>query len=264
MSGPGAERLTKADRQDLARLARLRGKQARTEADQRTKVLAVEVEDLLTAEFSARDELWAEATAIAQEAVRKANELIVARCADLGIPAKYAPRVEVGWEARSFSFSDSKRRGELRKLAEAKLAALAATAKTAIDAKTLEVETALITGGLESGEARAFLDAMPTAEQLMPALGLDDIGVKHWQPPTDAAAGLLTPSTPADRRRKLILRAIEANPDASDRKLAEIAGCDHKTVAAYRRNAGEAAGEIPTETHGAGKSGGVPTEDGAP
>ena len=250
-SGPGAERLTKADRQDLARLARKRGKQAKTEADQRNTVLTAEVADLLTAEFSARDELWAEATVIAEEAVEKANEVIVARCADLGIPAKYAPRVHLSWQARSSPFSDPKRRAEQRKLAESRLAALTATAKAEIDAKTLEVETALITGGLESGEARAFLDAMPTAEQLMPALGLDDIGVKHWQPPTDAAAALLTPSTPADRRRKLILRAIEVDPAASDREIARTTGVDHKTVAAHRRTAGELparSGEFPSET----------------
>jgi hypothetical protein len=108
-----------------------------------------------------------------------------------------------------------------------------------IDGKLLETETALITGGLESGEARAFLEAMPTAEQLMPAIGLDDLGVVHWQPPEDAAGVLLTPSTTADRRRRRILRAVEANPGASDRKVAEIAGCDHKTVAADRRTAGE-------------------------
>jgi hypothetical protein len=241
--------MTKTEREQLIRLARLRAKQAKTEAVQREKVLLAEVEDLMTAEFQARDELWAEATAIAEEAASKANALIVARCLDLGIPAKHAPRVEVGWSRRSSSFSDPDRRGELRKLAQTKLTALTSTAKTMIDGRLLETETALITGGLESAEAREFLSAMPTAEQLMPPLGLDDLGVVHWQPPTDAAAALLTPSTPADRRRRIILRAIEANPDASDRKIAEIAGCDHKTVGALRRNRGEIPanpGEFPT------------------
>ena len=96
--------------------------------------------------------------------------------------------------------------------------------------------------GLESEDARAALAAMPTAEQLMPALSLDDLGVKTWQPPEGAAAALLEPSTPADRKRRKVRQAIEANPGASDREVARIAGCDHKTVAAIRR---AAAGELP-------------------
>ena len=86
----------------------------------------------------------------------------------------------------------------------------------------------------------------------MPALSLDDLGVKTWQPSKDAAAELLRPSTPADRKRTLVRRAIAANPHASDRKIAEIAGVDHKTVAAHRhREFSTPAGEIPA---GAGES----------
>lgn len=73
----------------------------------------------------------------------------------------------------------------------------------------------------------------------MPNLSLEDLGVKRWQPPEDIAAELTTPMTPAQRRKRQILRAIEANPGASDRKIAEIANCDHKTVAAHRRESGE-------------------------
>jgi hypothetical protein len=130
------------------------------------------------------------------------------------------------------------------------LTALTETAKTMIDRGLLDTETALTADSLESDDARAFLEAMPTAEQLMPSLSLDDLGVKHWQPPEGAASALLSPSTPADRKRRQILRAIEANPDASDRKIAEIAGCDHKTVAKYRGRAGElpaAGGEFPSD-----------------
>jgi len=243
--------MTRGDRDALARLARQRGKQAKAEAEQREKVLLAEVEDLMAAEFSARDKLWAEAVAIAEEAARKANDVIQARCVDLGIPARHAPSVSIGWEARSRSFGSSKRRTELRKLAQSRLAALTATAKLEIDRQTLETETLLLAGGLQSGEAQAFLAAMPTVDRLMPSLSLDDLGVRHWQPPTGAAGALLTPSTPADRRRKLVLRAIEAHPGASDREIARVAGCDHKTVAAYRRAAEELpapAGELPNET----------------
>ena len=90
---------------------------------------------------------------------------------------------------------------------------------------------------------------MPTVADLMPALSLQDLGVTRWQPPEDIAAQLTTPMTPAQRRQRQIRRAIEANPGASDRKIAEIAHCDHKTVAAHRREGGEfpaIGGESPT------------------
>jgi len=88
----------------------------------------------------------------------------------------------------------------------------------------LETETHLVFGGLESSEARQFLAAMPIVEELMPPLSLENLGVTRWQPPEDAATQLTTPRTPADRRRRRILRAIEANPTASDARLPRSPG----------------------------------------
>jgi hypothetical protein len=242
--------MTPKDRDQLIRLLKARARQGKAEAAQREAVLLAEIEDQLAAEYSSRDELWAEAVAIAEEAAAKANAAIQAACLDLGIPARHAPVLMTGWASRSRTLADPARRGELRKLAQTKLAALTKTAKTMIDAEALEQETALIAGGLETDDARAVLAALPTVEQLMPSLSLDDIGVKHWQPPEDAAGRLLTPSSPADRKRRRVLRAIEANPGASARAIAEIAGVDHKTVGKLRAEGGESpgeAGEIPTD-----------------
>jgi hypothetical protein len=230
--------MNKSDRDELLRLARSRARLAKTEAAQREKILLAEIDDLMAAEFEARDELWADAVVIAEEAAAKANGQIAAQCALLGIPARYAPRLVLHWSGRSPEFA--RRQGELRKVAQSRLAALTSAAKLEIDRQQLATETALITPSLESEDARAFLEAMPTAEQLMPSLSLDDLGVKTWQPPEGAASALLTPSTTADRKRRKVLRAIEAHPGASDREVGRLAGVDHKTVAVYRR-----AGEIP-------------------
>jgi hypothetical protein len=245
--------MNKSERDDLARLARQRAKLAKADAAQREKILLAEIEDLIAAEFAARDELWAEAVAIAEEAAVKANGQIAAQCALLGIAAKHAPGLELRWRSRSSELADSGRRSEVCKLAEKRLAALTAAARLEIDRRLLATETALIAPSLESEDARAFLAAMPSAEQLMPSLSLGDLGVRTWQPPEGAASELLTPSTTADRRRRKVLRAIEANPAASDREIARIAGVDHKTVAAYRRSAGElpaAGGEFPGDDDG--------------
>jgi hypothetical protein len=242
--------MNRGDRDELLKLARLRARLAKTEAAERAKILIAEAEDLMAAQFEAEDRLWGEAIVIAREAALKANEQIIAQCSLLGIPARHAPGLELRWRSRGEDLLSGARRDELRKLMHARLDALTAAAKTRIDKALLETETVLIAGSLESGEARAFLAAMPTAEDLMPALSLDDLGVKTWQPPEGAVSELLTPSTTADRKRRKILRAIEANPGASDRKIAEIVGCDHKTVAKYRSSAGElpaAAGDFPAD-----------------
>lgn len=242
--------MTKADRDQP--LARLRAKQAEREAEPREKILLAEVQNQLTADFDAHDALWAEAVTIAEEAAAKANAHIRLACADLGIPSnEAAPQLELGWQSRSPRYSDSSRRAELLKLAETRLAALTKTAKTAIQDKLLVVETELIAGRLASADAKAFLEtSMPTAEQLMPRLSLDDLGVVRWQPPEDLAGQLTAPLTPADRKRRRILRAI-ANPGASNHAIAKIVGVDHKTVAAHRRSErGEfptAAGELPRD-----------------
>ncbi len=120
---------------------------------------------------------------------------------------------------------------------------MAKAAKGEIRATALEVEKKLILGGLQSDEARAVLESMPSADALMPSLSLDDLGVKRWQPPEDVATQLTTPLLATQRRRRLIRRAIIANPDLDDREIAEmIANCDDKTVAEVRR--GES-GELP-------------------
>jgi hypothetical protein len=204
----------------------------------------------MTAEFEAQDRLWANGVTIAAEAAAKANDAIREQCVAIGIPADKAPQLELSWSRRSSDYARPTRRAELRKLAETRLGALTKTAKVMIDQQALDFEEELIIGGLESDDARSRVDSMPTVAELMPPLSLDDLGVKHWQPPKTAAGELLAPSTPAQRRRKIIRQAIEANPGASDRAIAKIAGFDHKTVAAYRSR-GElpaVGGEFPTDS----------------
>ena len=158
--------MTNADRQSLIRIAKGRAKQAVREAEMREKIVLAEVLDLMTAEYAARDELWADAVAIAEEAAAKANTQIQLRCAELGIPPKHAPQLELSWRSRGAEFANRERRAELRKLAEAKAAAITKTAKTAIQSSALDIEERLILGGLQTDEARDVIASMPTVERI--------------------------------------------------------------------------------------------------
>jgi hypothetical protein len=244
--------LSKSDRDALIQIAKERARQGDREIDARRKVLIALVLDQVTAEYSARDELWAGAIAEIEEMEAKVNAQIRDTLARWGIPAKHAPRHIGGWLPRSSEYADRNRRAELTKLAEARLDGIIAQAKAKSQAGWLDIRERLITEGLDSDEARSLVAAMPTVEQLLPPLTIEDLGLRHWHPPIDAAGQLLTPSTTVDLRRRAILQAIRENPALSDRAIAKLAGVDHKTVAAARRR-GEAAGSLPT---GSGESGG--------
>ncbi len=243
---PKENTVNKSDRDQLIRMARDRAKVAKADAAGRVKILLSDVESTLAREFEAQDELWNQAVQIAEAEVAKANERIMSQCRLMGIPRKRAPLLTLGWAGRSGEFADSARRGELRKRAQTTLDALLAAARTAIDRACLETTEALMAGGLED-DGNAFLEAMPTVEQLMPPLALADLGVTTWAPPDSAAEELLTPSTSADRKRIRIRQALADNPGKSDRQIAAIAGVDHKTVAGVRRaySATGPTGELP-------------------
>jgi hypothetical protein len=48
-------------------------------------------------------------------------------------------------------------------------------AKLKIEKNSLEIQTRLLAGGLESAEAKAFLEAMPSADELMPAITVAEV-----------------------------------------------------------------------------------------
>ena len=72
--------MSKAERDQMIALSRRRARQAEREADMRQKVLYAEVIDLMTAQFSAEDRLWAEAVNIARQIEEKIKRPPSALC----------------------------------------------------------------------------------------------------------------------------------------------------------------------------------------
>ncbi len=264
---PDDRRMTKADRGDLERIARKRARLAKSQIGERVKVLRADVEDQLSAEHKFDDATWADITQQASIQVAAADAQIAEICRRNGVPEDLRPSLSLSWHGRGENALAS-RRSELRKLAQARIDAAAETAKVTIETSLLEVETKLIRDGLASSEAVAFLQAMPTPEQLLLPVdvtelaplegqrwdGADDYRARvgGWHPPTDTASQLLTPSTMNNReeKRRTIAAALAEHPEHSDRQIARLAGADHKTVGKLRTKAGDfptEAGEIPTE-----------------
>ena len=93
-----------------------------------------------------------------------------------GHTRQLAPSAHVAWLPRGENVSAG-RRAELRKVAATRIAASERAAKMEIERQSVEIETQLVAGGLQSEDAQAFLASMSTAEQLMPMLSVAEIEV---------------------------------------------------------------------------------------
>jgi len=80
----------------------------------------------------------------------------------------------MGWYDRGET-AEAKRRAELRKVVQTRLEARAKLAKLEVERHEVSVLEKLAARALESTEARAFLEATPTASELMPAVTLAEL-----------------------------------------------------------------------------------------
>lgn len=175
--------ISRSDRDALIRVLKMRAGVAKTEAEQIARERLADFEAQLAAQHKANAPAWAEITAQAQKAVSEADAEIARRCRDLGIPEEFRPFLQLNWAARGEN-ADKIRRGELRKVATTRIDSNKAKALAWIERQHTELATQVVAGSLESGEAKAFLDALPGMEHLMPPVALADIQAAK---PIDAA-----------------------------------------------------------------------------
>ncbi|MEQ1698904.1 MAG: hypothetical protein ABMA25_02290 [Ilumatobacteraceae bacterium] len=163
-----AEQMTRRDRDELAKVARLRARVAKADVEQREAALRAQVEEELSAVFSVEDERLADLTSMAREAFAKISADILERCRELGIRDEFRPQYHLLWAGRGVNAVPA-RRAELRALAKTRIEALGKAAKVGIDRSCADIISTLITGGLDSVEAHAFLNTMPTVDSMMRA-----------------------------------------------------------------------------------------------
>jgi hypothetical protein len=167
--------MTKADRNNLLQLCRMRARVAKADT------VAVAARRL--AEFAAQlaaiyhwdsDDTWREAHRIAKAAVERARDEIHARSKELGIPKRFAPDLDLQWYGRGEN-AIKERRAELSRVAHTKIEQLEKEAKLAIERASVEIQTRLVADGLESAGAKVFLDSMPTPQQLIPEISVQEV-----------------------------------------------------------------------------------------
>jgi hypothetical protein len=168
--------MTRRDRDDLVSIARQREKHAKTAAEKHGAEMKAQFEkDLAAIYHYDQREVWKQAHALAEAAVEKARREIAEESKKLGIPSSFAPDLGLLWYGRGEN-AVTQRRTELRRVAYSRIDVLVREAKLKIEAQALEIRTQLIAGGLETAEARAFLEKMPTpAELFPPSLSVDEV-----------------------------------------------------------------------------------------
>jgi len=167
--------MTGRERTELAQLCRRRETLAKNAVLVHAATLKANFEQQIAAKYSFdRDAVWKQAYELAEAATEKANKAIAAECRGLEIPAEFAPSIKTYWFERGDNAVD-KRRSELRKGAYTRIDSVAKDAKLKIEHFSLDTQTKLLASGLESAEAKAFLESIPTPGQLMPPMTLDAI-----------------------------------------------------------------------------------------
>ena len=163
------------ERSDLQLLLRQREKVLKGTAKQRSAELLADFENHLGQQYSFdQDKVWKAAAVLAKTEIEKANRAIAAQCAKLGIPARFAPEIEMHWYSRGENAS-KERRAELRKMAMTRIAAIESAAIVEIGKSTVEAQLVIAASGLASDAAKAFLDKLPPIESLMPALSYEEV-----------------------------------------------------------------------------------------
>jgi hypothetical protein len=207
--------MSRAEREDLQRLVRQREKVLKSAAKQRSAELIADFENQLGAEYSFDDDdVWREATQTAEQEIEKANSRIARRCAELGIPRRFAPSIRTQWFDRGENAVKG-RRAELRKMAQSRIEAVERKAIVDIEQSCLEAQTQLAISGLTSDAARRFIEQLPSVEKLMPALSFGEVAGEADPP---VAEQLVTSNALRQRRyreRQALRNAPEALRDES-------------------------------------------------
>jgi hypothetical protein len=165
-------RMTAGERNELKTLANERARLAMTQVRSLAADRLVELNRQLEATWAIEDfeisEMWKEL----RETANAANAKIAARCDELGIHPDLRPRIHTAFGRAPV---DSVRRAQLRQMAKDENEAAIKRAAHQIDTWKLETRTKLVREGLTSDAAMSFLESMPGAADLLPAITADDL-----------------------------------------------------------------------------------------
>ena len=167
--------MTRAEREELAKVVRMRARVAKADVDAHKAKLLADFEEQVATEYDMHDERWAKYVREGEAAVAVANEAIRRAFDESGIPDSFAPSASVGWSPRGGEWIRRDRRNELRNVAAKRLDAQAKAARVEVDRAAVGLLSELAAAALTTEQARAWLERLPSTERLMPRLRLVEI-----------------------------------------------------------------------------------------
>jgi hypothetical protein len=165
--------ITKTERAELRSVVRQQFRVLRAEVTQRKAELYADVEDQIADRFGADDRTWAGVMHEVHEAVLECNR----RINDAFYRAGYQERgrSERMWIGEPNIRKPEGKRNELRHQAGSRIEAQVKGAMLNLDRREADLLRTLAIGAIESEEARAFLEALPTVGELVPAARLAEL-----------------------------------------------------------------------------------------
>jgi hypothetical protein len=159
--------LSRNETHDLGMILKDRAKVLKAHAEGQAAQCLADFESKVAAHFKFdQDEVWKKATDRVREVVAEAQETIAKRCAELGIPATFAPQISASWQGRGENLIAS-RRDELRRVAKASIDAMMKAAILKIERQSLDLRTQVVAMGLLSPDAKLFLESLAPVEDAM-------------------------------------------------------------------------------------------------
>jgi predicted phage gp36 major capsid-like protein len=161
--------ITKGERAELRSIIKTRFKVLRADVEARRAELVAELEQRITARYADEDKAWADAMYLIDEAAREANRKANDILRGLNLEALDLNGKEYAIITARTIIQPVGERHNLRRSGESRINAQVKSAHLELDRQEADLLTRLLVGALESDEARAFVDKIPTVGVLVPA-----------------------------------------------------------------------------------------------
>lgn len=168
--------MTKTERDELRRLLRSRFKVLRADVQARKAEMMTDLEARVEAEFVAADVAYDDAMVLVKLAVDEANRRVNDICRDLYGREQWGDKYDrVLVQSSTLPRPGVSERRERRLNGAAEIDKQVARALVELERRENELLTQLATSALESAEAQAFFNRIPSVSELVPAYRLAEI-----------------------------------------------------------------------------------------
>lgn len=165
--------IPKGERTELKSIVRQQFKVLRSELEQREMEMLADIEQEIVARFSDDDQAWSVVQHKVHEAVMEANRQINDALYEAGYQAKGS--TERMWIDTPRMAQPKEDQYQLRRLATSRITAQVRGAKLRLEREEADLLRTLAVGAIESEEAQAFLAAIPSVGELVPAARLAEL-----------------------------------------------------------------------------------------